>query len=110
MRQTMIIHPLDKKTADRETKIHKDNWKSIKNYLNDLKEDENMSIDELFLNLNNTEENYLLAISSSLTTPTVSFKRNPNEVRINNYNPACFTAWRANMDIQFVLDVYACAV
>ena len=37
-------------------------------------------------------------------------KRNPNELRINNYNPACLSAWRANMDIQFVLDVYACTV
>jgi len=45
-----------------------------------------------------------------LYTPTVFLKRNPNEVRINNYNPDCLTAWRANMDIQFVLDVYASAV
>lgn len=37
-------------------------------------------------------------------------KRNPNELRINNYNPACLEAWRANMDIQFVLDVYSCAM
>ena len=37
-------------------------------------------------------------------------KRNPSEVRINNYNPACLSAWRANIDIQYVLDVYACAV
>ena len=36
-------------------------------------------------------------------------KRIPNELRINNYNPTCLEAWRANMDIQFVHDVYACA-
>ena len=36
--------------------------------------------------------------------------KNYNEVRINNYNHACLSAWRANMDIQYVLDVYACAV
>ena len=29
---------------------------------------------------------------------------------MNNYNPACLSAWRANKDIQFVVDVYACAV
>ena len=29
---------------------------------------------------------------------------------MNNYNPACLSAWRANMDLQFVVDVYACAV
>ena len=37
-------------------------------------------------------------------------KRNPNKLRINNYNPFFLSAWRANMDIQYVLDVYACAV
>jgi len=37
-------------------------------------------------------------------------KRNPNELRLNNYNSACLSAWRANMDVQFVLDVYACAM
>jgi len=29
---------------------------------------------------------------------------------LNNYNKAYLLAWRANMDIQFVLDVYACAM
>ena len=38
------------------------------------------------------------------------FERSPNELRINNYNPTCLLAWRANMDIQYVLDVYACAM
>ena len=28
----------------------------------------------------------------------------------NNYYPACLAAWRANMDIQYVFDVYACAM
>ena len=60
--------------------------------------------------LNITEENYLLAIRSSLNAPTIFLKRNYNEVRINNYNPACLSAWTANMDIQYVLDVYTCAV
>ena len=37
-------------------------------------------------------------------------KRQPNELRVNNYNASCLSAWRANMDIQFVLDIYACAM
>ena len=28
----------------------------------------------------------------------------------NNYNKSCLLAWRANMDIQYVLHVYACAM
>ena len=110
MRQTEILYPLDTDVAKTETKKHKDTWKSIKLYLDDIKEGEDISFDELLLKLKVTEENYLLAIRSSINTPTVFLKRNPNELRINNYNPACLSAWRANMDIQYVLDVYACAV
>ena len=61
-------------------------------------------------NLGVSEERYILAIRSSLNCPTVFLKRIPNELRVNNYNLACLAAWRANMDIQYVLDVYACAM
>ena len=91
-------------------KSHKESWKSIKQYLNDLKEGMNITSDNLLVVLSITESNYTLAIRSSINTPTVFLKGSPNELRINNYNPACLSAWRANMDIQFVLDVYACAV
>ena len=60
--------------------------------------------------MNITEENYLLAIRSSLNAATIFLKRNPNEIHINNYNADYLAAWRANMHIHYVLDVYACAV
>ena len=110
MKQTKIIYPLATDMPQSEVKAHKDKWKSIKKHLNDMKEGEDISFHQLLLDLNVTEENYFLAISSSINAPKVFLKRNPNELRINNYNPACLSAWRANMDIQYVLDVYACAV
>ena len=84
-----------------EVKMHKDRWKSIKKHLSDIKDDQdtNISFGQLLLDLNIIEESYLLAVRSSLKV-----------LRINNYNPACLNAWRVNMDIQYVLDVYACAV
>ena len=63
MRQTKIIYPLDKETPDSELKMHKNDWHSIKSYLNDQKEGNDNSIDQLLLKLHITEENYLLAIS-----------------------------------------------
>ena len=95
---------------DNELKQHKDTWKCIKKHLNDMKEGEDITFDQLLLSLEVTEQNYLLAVRSSLSAPTIFLKRKPNELRINNYNAACLSAWRANMDIQFVLDVYACAM
>ena len=41
---------------------------------------------------------------------TVLLKRAPCEIRINSYNSVLLRAWQANMDIQYVLDPYACAV
>ena len=79
-------------------------------HLDEMKEGEDISFDELLLALKVTEENYLLAVCSSLNAATVFLKRTPNELRMNNYNPACLRVWRANMDIQYVLDVYDCAV
>ena len=38
-----------------------------------MKEGEDISFDQLLLDLNVTEENYLLAISSLLDSPTVFF-------------------------------------
>lgn len=75
-----------------------------------MKTGEEITVDQLLINLNVTEQNYYLVIQSGLNSLTICLKRNPHELRVNNYNSACLSAWRANMDIQFVLDVYACAM
>ena len=95
MRSTKILYPLDVDVEN--SKKHKNVRKSVKNHLNELKEGEDITFDELLMKLDITEENYLLAIRSGLNTPTIFLKRQPNELRINNYNPACLSAWRANM-------------
>ena len=110
IRSTKILYPLDDNVSEKDIRKLKVSWKNIKQQLNDMKEGENITFDQLLADLNVSENEYLLAIQSSLNCPTIFLKRNPNELRINNYNPTCLSAWRANMDIQFVLDVYACAM
>ena len=109
MRSTKILYPLSGNMPSNEIKHHKESWKAINKHLNDLKEGKEITFDQLLIDLNITEKNYLLAVSSCLNAPTIFLKRGPSELRVNNYNTACLSAWRANMDIQFVLDVYACA-
>ena len=109
MKSTTILHPLGDDVSETEVRKHKDTWKNISKHFNDMKEGEDITFHQLLINLNVTEQNYYLAIQSSLNSPTIFLRRNPNELRVNNYNSACLKAWRANMDIQFVLDVYACA-
>ena len=42
--------------------------------------------------------------------PQIVQKREPKDAWINQYNPDLLRAWNANMDIQFVLDPYACVM
>ncbi len=78
--------------------------------MNDLKEGKDKTFGQLLEELDVSEHEYVLAVRSSINCPTILLKRSPNELRINNNNPACLHAWIANMDIQFVLAVYACAM
>ena len=109
MKSTSILYPLGNDLSDTEIRKHNDMWKDISKHLNDMTEGEEITFDQLLINLNVTEQNYYLAIRSGLNSPTLFLKRNPNKLRVNNYNSTCLSAWRANMDIQFVLDVYVCA-
>ena len=53
---------------------------------------------------------YLKALQTSLRGNAIVLKRMPNECKINNYNPHVTLAWQANMDIQYVLNGYACVM
>ena len=72
----VVLYPLDEETiSDSKIRMHKNNWKLIKTCLDENKDDEDITFDELLSKLNITEENYLLAIRSSLNTPTIFLKR-----------------------------------
>ena len=91
-------------------KVHAQNWKTITTYLNGLKMGSPISYDQFLKNIKLTEEDYILSIRSSLPSKRVFLKRSPQDIRINNYNSNLLKAWRANMDLQFVLDAYSCAM
>ena len=110
MRNTVILYPLEDDIPASEKEKHKGEFRKFHEKLNDMKDGEDISFDDLLEKLGVSEEDYILAIRASLVTATIFLKRNPNELRINNYNRSCLLAWRANMDIQYVLDVYACAM
>ena len=74
MRQTTILYPLDDDIQQSQIKTHKDRWKSIKMHLDEMKEGEDISFDELLLALEVTEENYLLTVRSSLNVARVFWK------------------------------------
>ena len=54
-------------------------------------------------------EDYMRYIKSSLNAPKVLLKRKPNEMRISLFDGKILLAWKANLDIQIVLEPYGCA-
>ena len=85
-------------------------YKVIQKELKAMGTGEAIDFDEFLARLKLTLDEYILAIRSSLKSTMIFLKRTPSEIRVNAYNPALIKAWRANMDIQFVTNVYACAV
>ena len=81
MKSTTILHPLGDDVSQTEIRKHKDTWKNISKHLNGMKEGEDITFDQLLINLNVTEQTYYLAIQSSLNSPTIFLRRNPNELR-----------------------------
>ena len=104
--KTMILEPLqiDK---DKYTILYQE----IQKKMNDQKEGYDMSYD-MFLKtvIKMNEDDYVKSIRSSLSAARIFLKRKPNEIRVNLYNKTLLQAWKANIDIQFVLDPYACAM
>ena len=69
-----------------------------------------MSLDDLLDKAEVSESEYTQALEVSSKGNVVVLRREPNECSVNNYNPSVMLAWQANMDIQFVLNAYACVM
>ena len=75
-----------------------------------LADNDDLSIIELLDKAGVTLDQYVSALQVSTKGSVVILKRNPNECNINNYNASVMLAWQANMDIQYVLNAYACVM
>ena len=69
-----------------------------------------ITIQDFFNELYLTEEQYITALRYYINRATIFLKRNLNEMRINAHNITILHLWKANMDLLFILDSYACAV
>ena len=55
-------------------------------------------------------DDYVKALEVTSSGTVIVLKRKPHEKNINNYNPTVMLAWQANMDVQFILNAYACVM
>ena len=66
------------------------------------------NLDEVLVQANVTLDGYTEALEVSNKGSVVLLKREPSECMVNNYNGPVMLAWQANMDLQYVLNAYAC--
>ena len=65
------------------------------------------SFNDTLIQLDMTMDQYINGAHSSTSHPKFFPKRNPCEIRINNYMCKCLHIWRANHDIQLYLSPHA---
>ena len=67
-----------------------------------------LTFEEFLKHVNIDEQEYIKMIRADFKKAKIFLKRAPDEIRINAYNPMMFSLHKAIMDIQFILDPYAC--
>ena len=78
--------------------------------MNEYKDNVDMTFEEFLENIAKMDfDDYILCIRNSLKAPKVFLKRKTKEMRINLFNENNLLAWKANLDIQIVLEPYGCA-
>ena len=70
----------------------------------------NVTLDEVLTTAHVTLDDYTTALSISKCGQSIILKRQPSKQNVNCYSPAVLRAWQANMDIQYVINAYACVM
>ena len=103
--KTMLLYPLEE-NIDKYKKKNVELQKSM----NECKENDDMPFEEFLEKIAKMDfEDYICCIRSSLKAPKVFLQRKVKEMRINPFNENILLAWKANLDIQIVLEPYGCA-
>ena len=66
------------------------------------------NLSSLLSNLSTDIRDYQNALGGTRDGTSIKLKCNPLDCDINNYNPALLKAWQANMDVQYIINAYAC--
>ena len=103
--RTMLLYPLEE-DLDKYKKKNTDLLKAM----NEYKDNVDMTFEEFLENIAKMDfDDYVKCIRSSLKAPKVFLKRKTKDIRINLFNEGILLAWKANLDIQIVLEPYGCA-
>ena len=69
-----------------------------------------VTLDKVLATAHVTLDDYTKALTISKSGESIILKRQPSEQNVNCYSPAVLRTWQANMDIQYVINAYACVM
>ncbi|XP_055077310.1 LOW QUALITY PROTEIN: uncharacterized protein LOC117394129 [Periophthalmus magnuspinnatus] len=104
---------IKQKDPDQEPLVTKEEAEFIMSVLKNAIVDENnlcLSAEELFASLGLSQFTFEQVYNVLDGHTHIVLKRDVAEAWINNYNEKLLTCWNANMDIQYVVDAWACVV
>ena len=79
----------------------------VRQILDDKDTPDSISLEELLLKAGVSEDTFLKGLKMCSKGSSIVMKRAPGDSWINAYNPDIIKAWKANMDIQFIMDPYS---
>ncbi|KAI8484274.1 hypothetical protein Bbelb_380590 [Branchiostoma belcheri] len=109
-RETIIARPGVRDNTDDNT-IHTKSTKAlqkIRTYLDDKTTPRGITLDELFHKAEVAEDEYMKELSTTTSGISIILKRDPMCQVTNSYNKDIIHSWQANIDLQYITDVYAC--
>jgi hypothetical protein len=83
---------------------------AVRKVLDDKDTPQDISMNELLLKAEVSSDMYLCGLKICSTGNCVVMRRKPSESWINTYNPDVIRVWKANMDLQYILDPCMCDV
>nr|KAG5686477.1 hypothetical protein BaRGS_030059 [Batillaria attramentaria] len=117
MPETMILEPIkdqdlsdNPNAAKRMRDQLKKQAKAISERLKTLRPEDDIQIADMLREQDMTMEQYIMALRTTIKRSKVFLKRDISERRTNAYNTDILTLWRANMDLQYIVDPYACVM
>jgi len=110
MKETCILSPYGKKYPHSKKKRGKEIISMIKQYIEVHKKDlPDWSIDDFLHHFKLEENQYIEAVRSTLSRPTVFLRRDVKSCFTNAFIPNLAKVWRSNMDVQPIIDPFGVA-
>ena len=111
LKSTKVFKPLDEVPSKSVQQVYSGILSLVYSKLEESSEWN--SVDELLAAANVSEKDYLDALHWVKTKggqTAILLQRSPKEKNVNNYNRTLMKAWQANLDVQFVTNVYSCVM